>query len=241
MIFSKNGRMKIASMFTGIIQSTGIINNVEQGRSSSRISIAVKPSFDMSDAAIGDSIAVDGVCLTVVEKDKDSFTADVSKETLKITTLASAKKGAGVNIEKALKMFDRIGGHFITGHIDGFGIIKKKDIKDGLSVIEFSIPDELMKQIVKKGSIAVDGISLTVAEIIGNSFISHLIPHTLKLTTLGLKNINSKVNIETDVIGKYVEKFLSPYAETKGAGVKGQVASNLDEDFLIKHGFIGEG
>ncbi|MBI5892257.1 MAG: riboflavin synthase [Deltaproteobacteria bacterium] len=216
-------------MFTGIIQSTGVISNIEKGQSTSRISIAAEPLF-MDDAAIGDSIAVDGVCLTVVEKGKGFFTADVSKETLKLTTLASAKKDVKVNIEKALKPSGKIGGHIVTGHIDGLGTIKNKDMKHGFSVVEFNIPDELMRQVVKKGSIAVDGISLTVAEIIGNSFIVHLVPHTLKLTTLGLKNIGSKVNIETDIIGKYVERFLFPYAKK----------SSIDEDFLIKHGFIGE-
>ncbi len=226
-------------MFTGIIQSIGIINNIEKKRDSSRISIAVEPLF-IDDAAIGDSIAVDGVCLTVVEKGKGFFTADVSKETLKLTTLASAKKDVKVNLEKALKPSGRFGGHIVTGHIDGLGIIKKKAMKDGFSVVEFNIQDELMRQVVKKGSIAVDGISLTVAEIIGNSFIAHLIPHTLKLTTMGLKNIGSKVNIETDIIGKYVERFLSPYTEIKGPRVKGQGSSNIDTDFLIKHGFIGE-
>lgn len=212
-------------MFTGIIQSTGAINNIKN----SRVSIVVEPLF-MGDTAIGDSIAVDGVCLTVVEKGKGFFTVDVSKETLKLTTLASAKKGIKVNLEKALKPSERLGGHIVTGHIDGLGIIKKKAMKHGFSVVEFSIPDELMRQVVKKGSIAVDGISLTVAEIIGNSFTAHLVPHTLKLTTLGLKNIGDKVNIETDIIGKYVERFLSPYAGK----------TSIDENFLIKHGFIGE-
>jgi len=226
-------------MFTGIIQHIGIIKNLEKIIGAGKVTIAVSTQqsqdldFNMEELFIGDSVAVDGVCITIVEKGKDFFTASVSEETFGLTTLSETKVGRKVNLEKALKPSDRFGGHIVTGHVDGIGVITKKDMRGGFAVMEFSIPQELIKYVVKKGSVAVDGISLTVADINDNGFTVHLIPHTLKSTALGSKNVGDKVNIETDIIGKYVERFLFPYTEIKGS-------SNIDTNFLIKHGFIDE-
>lgn len=227
-------------MFTGIIQSTGKVRDVKKGGNSCMISISVNLDFNMNDAVIGDSIAVDGTCLTVIEKGKCGFTAYVSEETIRLTTLASARNGMTVNLEKALKVSDRIGGHIITGHVDATGIITEKRVSDESAVMGFSIPEELARQVVKKGAIAVDGISLTVAERTDIGFTVHIIPHTLKATTLGIKTIGNRVNIETDIIGKYVERLLLPYMEVTETTGKKLGTSNLDTEFLIRHGFIGK-
>src|SRR3989338_9030274 len=167
-------------MFTGIVEETGI----------------------------GDSIAVDGVCLTVKNISGKEFSADLSEETLKLTTLSELNPGSKVNLERALKMNNRLGGHFVTGHIDGKGSIAEKTVSNQSAEITISVPEEIMQYVVKKGSIAVNGISLTVARCDSNSFTVAIIPLTLQITNLGMKKIGDEVNIETDVIGKYIEKFL---------------------------------
>lgn len=216
-------------MFTGIIQTIGKIKKIDKKGGAARITI--EHNRGLSDINIGDSVAVDGVCLTVVEFAPSVLEADVSKETLNLTTLGGMKSGEKVNIEKSLTPAASMGGHFVTGHIDGVGFIKKKDADGEFAMMDFYMPDELQRQIAKKGSVAVDGISLTVADIIPHGFRVAVIPHTLKNTTLTVKKQGDKVNIETDIIAKYVERFLLNLGTLKS------VTKGIDEAFLKEHGF----
>lgn len=210
-------------MFTGIIQTIGKVKGVEKKGSSAIITIDYNGS--LAGINIGDSVAVDGACLTVVKISPSHFEADISGETLRLTTLGSIKAGERVNLEKSLTPSTPMGGHFVTGHVDGVCFINRKTAEGEFAVFDFNIPNELQSQIVKKGSVALDGISLTVTDLTSNGFRVAIIPHTLKNTTLSLKKQGDRVNIETDVIAKYVERFLS--ANKQG----------IDEAFLKKHGF----
>ncbi|MFQ5736517.1 MAG: riboflavin synthase [Thermodesulfobacteriota bacterium] len=211
-------------MFTGIIEDVGSVKSIEKKGPSGRIGI--ETTLDLSGIRTGDSIAVDGSCLTVTRVSKGSFMADLSDETLRVTTLGSLESGARVNIEPALTLSRPLGGHMVTGHVDGVGTIVRKARRGEAMDLEVSCPAELMGQIVKKGSVAVDGISLTVAELLPGGFRVAVIPHTMKRTTLPDKREGARVNIETDVIGKYVEKYFA-------SGSKG-----ITEDFLSEHGFF---
>ena len=211
-------------MFTGIIEDVGRVKNIEKKGAFGRITIETALSLD--EVSLGDSIAINGACLTVVGKAAGAFTADLSDETLFVTTLGELKAGVRVNLERALTLSKPLGGHMVSGHVDGIGIILKKTRKGGAMDVEVEVPSVLMGQVVKKGSIAIDGISLTVAEITGEGVRAAIIPHTFNKTTLLDKPEGAKVNIETDVIGKYVERYFS-------SGKKG-----VTEDFLAEHGFL---
>ena len=212
-------------MFTGIIQAVGRVKDIDAKGDSARIT--VEHGGSIADIKPGDSVAVDGVCLTAVEFSLSVFKADISGETLRLTTLGNKKRGGLVNLEKPLTPSSPIGGHFVTGHVDGIGLIARKAAAGEFAEIDFSIPAELQGQIVKKGSVAVDGISLTVADLIEQGFRVAIIPHTLKNTSLSSKKEGDRVNIETDIIAKYVERFLGAYKK-----------QGIDEDFLRRHGFI---
>lgn len=214
-------------MFTGIIEDIGRVIAVEKSGVSGKINIAT--SLDLKAVKLGDSIAVNGACLTVVEITGSSFSADVSGETFASTTLGSLKSGDLVNVESALKLGSPVGGHLVTGHVDGVGTIKKFLRSAEFVEIEVEIPKALQNQTVRKGSIAIDGVSLTIADIRNNGFAVTLIPHTLERTTLHLKRDGNPVNIETDIIGKYVERFVSGYKE-----------GGVTEGFLKEHGFMKE-
>ncbi|NOS35773.1 MAG: riboflavin synthase [Deltaproteobacteria bacterium] len=211
-------------MFTGIIQACGIIKSVEKKGESGRI--VVTTELDLEKVGIGDSIAVDGVCLTVVSIGSGAFTAEMSGETLGLTTLGELTSGAKVNLEPPLTPTAQMGGHIVTGHVDGVGTISKREVKGGFAELEVSVPGELSRQIVKKGSIAVDGISLTVVREWEGGFSTTLIPHTMNETTLAAKRGGSRVNIETDIIAKYVERFTGSYH-----------GREVTEELLRKHGF----
>ncbi|MDP2690272.1 MAG: riboflavin synthase [Deltaproteobacteria bacterium] len=211
-------------MFTGIIEDIGTVKSIEKKGAFGRI--VIETALDLAGARVGDSISVDGSCLTVTGVSQGAFGADLSDETLRVTTLGSLKKGSRVNLEPALTLSRPLGGHLVTGHVDGVGTIKRKVLKGESMDLEVSCPKALMGQIVKKGSVAVDGISLTVAELMDDGFRVAVIPHTLKKTTLLAKKEGERVNIETDVIGKYVEKHFS-------SGRKG-----ITGDFLSEHGFL---
>ncbi|MBI5875369.1 MAG: riboflavin synthase [Deltaproteobacteria bacterium] len=212
-------------MFTGIIQTIGKVKGVEKKGSSAAI-ITIDHNGSLTGINIGDSVAVDGACLTVVKIFPSHFEADISGETMRLTTLGSIKAGERVNLEKSLTPSTPMGGHFVTGHVDGVGFIIRKTAEGEFAVFDFNIPNELrLNHIAKKGSVALDGISLTVADLTSNGFRVAIIPHTLKNTTLSLKKQGDRVNIETDVLAKYVERFLS--ANKQG----------IDEAFLKKHGF----
>ena len=217
-------------MFTGLIEDIGEI--VQIGKKGNSFQISIKSSLDK--ISIGDSISVDGVCLTVVAVDKNIFIVEVSPETLKRTTLSERKRGELVNLERALQLSDRLGGHLVTGHIDGTAIIKSITKKQNSIIIKITTPPEIIRYLVVKGSVGLDGISLTVNEIQGNDFIVNIIPHTAQVTTIGKKRVGDKVNIETDLIGKYVEKFL---LEAELIPKKREESKSISLDFLSKHGF----
>ena len=190
-------------MFTGIIQTIGKISKIESNDSNSYIVFKVE-KFILDDIRIGDSISVNGVCLSVIKKSEDTFSVDVSNETMRLTTFSVLKVNNNVNLEKAMILSDRINGHFVSGHIDGTGIIKEKK-KEGRStffLIEF--PQDLKKFVSKKGSISIDGVSLTINTTQGNSFGVNIIPHTREFTTWSDISINSYVNLEVDPIARYV-------------------------------------
>ncbi|MFW6080328.1 MAG: riboflavin synthase [Desulfosalsimonas sp.] len=217
-------------MFTGIIESLGTITDIRPQGSGRRIT--VNTGFDMSSTRTGDSIAVDGACLTAVAISGQAFTADVSAETLKKSTLANARTGGRVNLERALRLSDRLDGHLVSGHIDGTAKILYRNDLGGSLAIGFEVSEELSRYMIPKGSVAVDGISLTINTCGAREFEIALIPHTAKITTIGLKNPGDWVNIETDMIGKYVEKFV------KGKKSGGSGHGGIDMEFLSKTGFL---
>ena len=193
-------------MFTGIIEELGKITHIEKQLDAQRITI--EGALVTSDVKRGDSIAVSGVCLTAVELEGDKFTADVMEETLKVTALGHAKVGDVVNLERAMNATTRFGGHMVLGHVDGVGQIRSRERSEHWEWVRVSVPKELMKYIVLKGSITVDGVSLTVNEI-GEDFIGlSLIPETMRLTTLGSKQVEDKVNIEVDIMAKHIERLM---------------------------------
>ncbi|VAX26596.1 Riboflavin synthase eubacterial/eukaryotic [hydrothermal vent metagenome] len=194
-------------MFTGIVQEMGTVSGIDKKGRIAHLGILSKEVSRTSD--IGDSISVNGVCLTITSLQHGIMLFDLSAETLKTSNIGMLKKGDSVNLEPALRPSDRLGGHFVTGHIDGIGSIKGKHRIGDTIEVEIGAPEEVMKYIVKKGSIAIDGISLTVVNLERNSFKVVIIPHTENITTIGQKGINDTVNLEVDILGKYVAKFLN--------------------------------
>lgn len=215
-------------MFTGIVEELGSIRSVRRGQHSSVLSIAAKDI--LSDLKIGDSVAVNGVCLTATTVDSGGFTADVMHETLNRSSLGSLTVGSHVNLERAMAANGRFGGHIVSGHIDGTGTITALSKDDNAVWYTISASQELLRYIVEKGSIAIDGISLTVAEVGESWFSISAIPHTVAVTTLGEKRPGDTVNLENDVIGKYVEKLLRPQPQETAK-------SSLTLEFLAQHGF----
>ncbi len=215
-------------MFTGIIEEIGTVQRVQRGSHSARLEI--KAELVLADAKPGDSIAVNGVCLTVAALKENAFSADVMHETLDRSDLGSISPGSHVNLERAMRADGRFGGHIVAGHIDGVGRIT--DIRRDDNAVWFTIAagSGIMRYIVEKGSIAVDGISLTVATVMGGSFSVSTIPETMSRTVLRERRKGDKVNLETDMIGKYVERFVMP------AG--GQKQPGLTREFLETCGFI---
>jgi riboflavin synthase len=193
-------------VFTGLIVGMGDIVSVQK-RSGGAI-LSLRSDMLSQDAVIGDSISVNGVCLTVVKKNMPELSFDLSEETLRSTNLGGLKKGDRVNIEPSLSTGSRIGGHFVTGHVDAAGRIRRKAQSGDMLTFEIEAPPEVIGFLVEKGSIAVDGISLTVVDILKDAFTLVIIPHTAKLTTLGFKGPGDTVNIEADILGKYVARFL---------------------------------
>ncbi len=194
-------------MFTGIIEGLGVIRSTRQVSGGMRISIDT--GFDLGDTRIGDSIAVNGVCLTATSVSEKHFDADASPETMTKTTLGDLKIGTRVNLERALRFTDRLGGHLVTGHIDGTGIIRDKQKAGNALIFTFGVNADLSAYMVSKGSVAIDGISLTINRCGRDFFEVSIIPHTAGMTTLGFRRAGDVVNIETDIIGKYVNHFLT--------------------------------
>ncbi len=204
-------------MFTGIIEEMGTVRRLERTTRSCQLTIAA--TVVLQDTKIGDSIAVNGVCLTVTDLQTDAFTADVMPETLRRSSLGTLHSGSQVNLERAMAANGRFGGHIVSGHIDGTGTIASKVPEGNAQIVTITTPPSLLRYIVEKGSIAIDGISLTVAKVTNSSFSVSLIPHTGACTTLLSKRAGELVNLETDVIGKYVEKLMQPTQPTLTASM----------------------
>jgi len=221
-------------MFTGIIESLGNIKMIRStGRGGKRF--AIEADINLDGTGIGESIAVNGACLTVVGIAGKRFEVDVSPETLEKTTLGNARAGERVNIERAMRLSDRLDGHLVSGHIDGVGTITGKKIAGNAVVITFGIPVSISRYVIKKGSVAVDGVSLTVNNCDEGWFEVSIIPHTAGLTTMGIKEEGGFVNIETDMIGRYVERFVGLQS---GDYKKKDIKSSIDMAFLAKTGYL---
>ena len=213
-------------MFTGIVEEVGTVVGIQRGGNKSFIRI--KAQKVLEDVKLGDSIAVNGVCLTVTDFDSASFQADVMNETLSRSSLGSLRSGSPVDLERAMVAGGRFGGHIVSGHIDGMGTITDI-INDGIAVwYSVSAKAEIMRYIVEKGSVAIDGISLTVAKVAESSFSVSIIPHTAAKTVLGVKKVGDTVNLENDIIAKYVEKLLKTDSASGG----------ISMELLAKNGFI---
>lgn len=205
-------------MFTGIIEELGEITELTwKGEGAV---LAVRGPVVATDARHGDSIAVNGVCLTVVTTDGETFTVDVMKESFDRSALGSVAIGDRVNLERAAKVGDRLGGHIVQGHVDGVATITAREPGDLWEIVRFTLPADLARYVVEKGSITIDGISLTVTEISADSFAVSLIPTTLDITTLGRKGVGDQVNLEVDVVAKYVEKLVLPHVNGFAGGVR---------------------
>jgi riboflavin synthase len=220
-------------MFTGIIEGLGTIAEIRPAGQGKRLAIDV--DFALDETRVGDSISVSGACVTVVVIENNRFQVDVSPETLTMTTFGRAKIGDRVNLERALRLSGRIDGHLVSGHIDGTGTVKHKKNMGNAIIVTIGVPEALSRYMIKKGSVAVDGISLTINNCNPRSFDVSIIPHTAKLTTLGFCKVGDIVNIETDMIGKYVERFVTggPYRESEK-----KTGTSLDMKFLAKTGFL---
>lgn len=212
-------------MFTGIVEELGTVKSIKRNTDKQRITLSCQKVLE--DIHLGDSIAVNGVCLTVVDFDKTSFSADVMNETFSRSSLGSLTSGSPVDLERAMSAQGRFGGHIVSGHIDGTGTIRNIRKDDNAIWFEIAADEKLLDFIVEKGSIAIDGISLTVADVNKSSFQVSIIPHTLKSTVLGFKKRGDIVNLENDVIGKYIKKFTVKSQENKG----------LTREFLLSNGF----
>lgn len=221
-------------MFTGLVEGLGTIRSIRSSGQGRRLVITA--DFSLEATAAGDSVAVSGACLTAVAVSGNRFEVDVSPETLRTTTLGSAKIGERVNLERSLRLSDRIDGHLVAGHVDGTGVIKDRQATGNASVVIIGIPSPLSRYLIKKGSVAVDGISLTVNECDDTGFSVTIIPWTAQETTIGFKKIGEPVNIETDMIGKYVEKFLT--GRGRRTDPKGKAGSGVDMHLLAKTGFL---
>ena len=218
-------------MFTGIIQSVGEIATIVPKGDDVRVHVLTN-ELDLADVQLGDSIAVNGVCLTAVELPGDGFWADVSGETLSCTTFKTLSVGTKTNLEKALTPTTRLGGHLVSGHVDGIGKVVER-FNDGRSVrFHIQTPDDMAKYVAEKGSICVDGISLTVNAVKGSIFELNIVPHTLQETTMGQFKVGTEVNLEVDIIARYLERLI---LGDKAADV---TTSGISMDMLSEHGFI---
>ena len=212
-------------MFTGIIKAKGKLVGLRPVGGDVRLSVAAS-GLDWSAFELGESIAVNGVCLTAVSLEDDGFAADVSRETLAVTTLQNLQVGAAVNLEPAVSVGERLGGHLVSGHVDCIGTVRTRD-DDARSVrLAIAIPAEYSRYVARKGSICVDGTSLTVNAVDGNMFTVNIIPHTAEVTIIGGYRVGSEVNIEVDLVARYVERLL-----------QGEVGEEITQQFLEQHGY----
>jgi len=212
-------------MFTGIIKAIGTIERIEKKGGDLRLTIT-SAELPWSEYAIGESISINGVCLTAVEFLRNGFVADVSLETIDVTALANLAEGSKLNLEPSISVGERLGGHLVSGHVDGVGCIKTRET-DARSVrLSVEIPAEVSRYIAKKGSVCIDGVSLTVNEVSGNTFGVNIIPHTAEVTIIGGYQVGTEVNIEVDLLARYVERLLGSSEE-----------SAITKEFLRAHGY----
>lgn len=218
-------------MFGGLIEEMGAVSVLNKSLAGTRLTIIA--SKVMEDLAVGASVSVNGTCLTVVARTDQDFSVDVSPETLQVTTLGNLTTGSPVNLERAMKLNERIGGHMVAGHVDGTGTLRGRHQEGNALILEVEAPKEILRLCVTKGSITVDGISLTINSVTDKSFCLSIIPHTAKVTTLGLKQVGDRVNLESDLIGKYVDRLL----QERGS-LPPKPAPVIDKDYLKRRGLI---
>ena len=221
-------------MFTGIIEGLGTIAAIHPSGQASRLTIT--SDFDLTGTRVGDSIAVNGVCLTAVTLSDRRFSVDVSPETLARSVLGRFRIGERVNLERAMRLTDRLDGHLVAGHVDGIGLLNRRTTLANAIVITYRVPEALTRYMIEKGSVAVDGASLTINRCANTSFDVSIIPYTAGLTTVGRKKVGDAVNIETDLIGKYVERFLM--RRNPADRPTTQTGGGVDMALLAKSGFI---
>jgi riboflavin synthase len=217
-------------MFTGIVEEMGAVTALDKTLAGMRVTILA--STVLGDLKIGDSVSINGVCLTVVSKGEGSFSVEVSPETLSLTTFGLVAVGSPVNLERAMRLSERLGGHLVAGHVDGVGTIRRRAQEGNSILFTIEAPPDILRYCVMKGSVTVDGTSLTVNEVSDRDFSIAIIPHTAKNTTLGLKQVNDAVNLESDLIGKYVERLLHERNQLS------RPAQAIDKDYLQKRGLI---
>ncbi len=221
-------------MFTGIIEGLGTITAMRPSGAGSRMALA--SDFTLDGTRIGDSIAVNGACLTAVSISDRRFEVDLSPESLSTTTFGQAKPGDRVNLERALRLSDRLDGHLVSGHVDAVGAIQSRETLANVILITIAAPALVTRYLIRKGSVAVDGVSLTVNTCDHQSFQVSIIPHTASLTTVGFKAVGARVNIETDLIGKYVERFIATSADE--VAEERSATGGIDMHLLTKTGFL---
>jgi riboflavin synthase len=221
-------------MFTGIIEGLGTIGAIRSVGQAKRLRIDADYALDQT--KIGDSIAANGACLTVVKIDGSTFEVDLSPETLATSTFGKARQGDRLNLERAMRLSDRIDGHLVLGHVDGIGIIQQKEKQGNAIGVTIAVPETLSRYMIHKGSVAIDGVSLTINTVALKSVTVSIIPHTARLTTIGMKPKGDAVNIETDMIGKYIERFMR--GESMDESEKTTTSPGIDMEFLAKSGFL---
>ena len=217
-------------MFTGIVEEMGAITVL--GKTLAGTKLTILASTVMGDLKLGDSVSVNGACLTVVSRSDRDFSVEVSPETLSVTTLGLLNPGTPVNLERAMRLNERIGGHLVAGHVDGVGVIRSRHQEANAIMFAIEAPQNILRYCVVKGSVTVDGISLTINDVSEHGFSVAIIPHTAKVTTLGLKQVNDPVNLESDLIGKYVERLLQERGQLPKPSI------SIDKDYLQKRGLI---
>ena len=216
-------------MFSGIVEEMGVVKSLVHGLDGTRLSILA--GTVLKDLQLGESVSVSGACLTAAEVGETDFAVDVSVETLGVTTLGTLTAGAAVNLERALKLTDRLGGHLVTGHVDGTGILRERTQAGNTLLLALEVPEPMLRYCIPKGSITVDGVSLTINGVSENGVSVAIIPHTAKVTTLGIKQPGDAVNLESDLIGKYVERLLQ-----NSGKLPEKAAPVIDRDYLQKRG-----
>lgn len=218
-------------MFSGIVEEIGAVQTMEKGLAGAKLSILA--SVILEDLHVGDSVSVSGACLTVTHIEDHSFLVDVSTETLNCTLFGKITVGTPLNLERAVKLNARIGGHLVTGHVDGIGTLRAREQDGNATYLTVEAPEDIMRYCVAKGSITIDGISLTINGVTDRSFAVAIIPHTAQVTTMGLKQIGDPVNLESDLIGKYVERLL----QANGT-LPSPPSPIIDKDYLQKRGLL---